>query len=55
MPEWFASLHPASKWIEGKPCSDYRRFPKPICLWNIGEEEVFARVGKFLSLTPKVT
>jgi len=54
LPEWFAPLHPASEWIEGKacpykPCSDYCRFPAPICLWNLGEEEVFARVEKFLA------
>jgi len=54
LPEWFAPLHPAAEWIEGKacpyrPCSDYCRFPTPFCLWNIGEEEVFARVGKFLA------
>jgi ADP-heptose:LPS heptosyltransferase len=55
LPEWFAPLHPRSEWIEGKvcpymPCSDYCRFPAPFCLWNIGEEEVFARVEKFLAV-----
>jgi ADP-heptose:LPS heptosyltransferase len=54
LPEWFAPLHPASEWIEGKacpykPCSDYCRFATPFCLWNLGEEEVFARVEKFLA------
>lgn len=54
LPEWFAPLHPAAEWIEGKacpykPCSDYCRFPAPFCLWNLGEEEVFARVEKFLA------
>ncbi len=54
LPEWFAPLHPASKWIEGKacpykPCSDYCRFDTPFCLWNLGEAEVFARVEKFLT------
>jgi ADP-heptose:LPS heptosyltransferase len=54
LPEWFAPLHPAAEWIEGKacpykPCSDYCRFPAPFCLWNIGREEVFARVEKFLA------
>jgi ADP-heptose:LPS heptosyltransferase len=53
LPEWFAPLHPRAEWIEGKacpykPCSDYCRFATPFCLWNIGEEEVFARVEKFL-------
>jgi ADP-heptose:LPS heptosyltransferase len=52
LPEWFAPLHPASEWIEGKacpyrPCSDYCRFPAPFCLWNISEEEVWARVETF--------
>ena len=33
-PEWFAPLHPASDWLEGKacpykPCSDYCRFSSP--------------------------
>jgi ADP-heptose:LPS heptosyltransferase len=54
LPEWFAPLHPAAEWIEGKacpykPCSDYCRFPVPFCLGNIGEEEVFSRVEKFLA------
>ncbi len=54
LPEWFAPLHPGSEWIEGKscpykPCSDYCRFATPFCLWNIGEEEVFGRVEKFLA------
>jgi heptosyltransferase-2 len=54
LPEWFAPLHPAAEWIEGKacpykPCSDYCRFPAPHCLWNIGEEEVWSRVGKFVA------
>ena len=51
--EWFAPLHPAAEWIEGKacpykPCSDYCRFPTPHCLWNIPEEEVWTRVEKFV-------
>ncbi len=50
--EWFAPLHPAAEWIEGKacpykPCSDYCRFATPHCLWNVTEEEVWARVEKF--------
>jgi ADP-heptose:LPS heptosyltransferase len=54
LPEWFAPLHPASEWMEGKacpykPCSDYCRFATPFCLWNVGEEEVFARVEFFLT------
>ena len=50
--EWFAPLHPAAEWIEGKacpykPCSDYCRFATPHCLWDIAEEEVWARVESF--------
>jgi len=53
LPEWFAPLHPAAEWIEGKacpykPCSDYCRFPNPICLWNVSEPEVFARLESFV-------
>ena len=52
LPEWFAPLHPAAEWIEGKacpykPCSDYCRFPAPHCLRNITEEEVWVCVEKF--------
>ena len=55
LPEWFAPLHPDSEWMEGKPCpykpcSDYCRFATPFCLWNIGTEEVFGRVEKFLAV-----
>jgi heptosyltransferase-2 len=54
LPEWFAPLHPAAEWIEGracpyKPCSDYCRFATPFCLHNLGEDEVFERVEKFLA------
>jgi len=54
LPEWFAPLHPAAEWIEGKPCrykpcSDYCRFAIPHCLWNVTEEEVWARVEKFVT------
>jgi ADP-heptose:LPS heptosyltransferase len=52
LPEWFAPLHPAAEWMEGRvcpymPCSDYCRYPVPHCLWNINEEEVWKRVEKF--------
>jgi ADP-heptose:LPS heptosyltransferase len=52
LPEWFAPLHPRAQWIEGKacpylPCSDYCRFPKPFCIRNVTEEEVWQRVEKF--------
>ena len=53
VPEWFAPLHPASEWLEGKacpykPCSDYCRFPSPYCMVNSGEEEVCALVDSFV-------
>ncbi len=53
LPEWFAPLHPAAEWIEGKacpykPCSDYCRFPTPHCLWDISEAQAGARVEKFV-------
>jgi heptosyltransferase-2 len=56
LPEWFAPLHPASEWLEGKacpykPCSDYCQFPVPYCMTNSGEEEVCERVEAFLSRT----
>lgn len=60
VPEWFKPLHPAAEIIEGKacpykPCSDYCRFEKPHCLWNISEEEVWQRVKKFIGrMQPKV-
>jgi heptosyltransferase-2 len=52
LPEWFAPLHPAAEWMEGRvcpymPCSDYCRYPAPRCLWDISEAEVWARVEKF--------
>lgn len=55
LPEWFAPLHPASEWLEGKPCpykpcSDYCRFPVPNCLWDLGEEEVWGRVQQFVAM-----
>ena len=55
LPEWFAPLHPAGLWIEGKPCPykpcfDYCRFPTPHCLRNVTEEEVWAGVEKLLQL-----
>jgi heptosyltransferase-2 len=61
VPEWFRPLHPAAQIIEGKacpykPCSDYCRYPKPHCLWNISEEEAWQRVKKFIDgLQPEVS
>lgn len=57
LPEWFAPLHPRSEWMEGKscpykPCSDYCRFSQAFCLAGIGDEEVFARLDRFLAQWP---
>jgi ADP-heptose:LPS heptosyltransferase len=51
--EWFAPMHPAAEWFEGKacpykPCSDYCRYPEPYCLWTIRPEEVWARIRAFV-------
>src|SRR5258706_12842185 len=53
LPEWFAPLHPRAESIEGKacpykPCSDYCRFPAPLCLMH-STEEVWSRVEAFLA------
>ncbi len=53
LPEWFAPLHPAAEWMEGKPCpykpcSDYCRFLTPVCMVNCAEEEVWHRVEAFV-------
>jgi heptosyltransferase-2 len=53
LPEWFAPLHPAAQWVEGKacpyrPCSDYCRFPEPVCLTGWTEPEIWARIEPFL-------
>ncbi len=54
VPEWFVPLHPAAEWMEGRVCpymprSDYCHYPTPHCLWNIPEEEVWARAEKFIA------
>jgi len=53
VPEWFAPLHPAARWAEGracpyKPCSDYCRLTEPICLTGWSEPEIWAQVEQFL-------
>jgi ADP-heptose:LPS heptosyltransferase len=53
LPEWFAPLHPAAEWLEGKPCpfrpcSDYCRFPEPYCMTRSTEEEVWQHIGPFV-------
>lgn len=52
--EWFAPMHPAAEWLEGKPCpykpcSDYCRFPVPYCMTRSSVEEVWARVAPFVA------
>jgi ADP-heptose:LPS heptosyltransferase len=49
--EWFAPLHPASEWLDGKacpykPCSDYCHFQIPYCM-DSSEEEVWQAVLRF--------
>jgi ADP-heptose:LPS heptosyltransferase len=51
--EWFVPLHPEAEFMEGKacpfkPCSDYCRFPEPICLTKVTEEEVWPRLEAFV-------
>ena len=51
--EWFAPMHPAAEWIEGKacpykPCSDYCRYDRPFCLWDITVDEVWLRARQFV-------
>lgn len=51
--EWFVPLHPASEFLEGKacpykPCSDYCRFPKPYCLADVTESEVWPQLERFI-------
>lgn len=50
LPEWFAPLHPAAEWVDGKPCKykqcfDYCRFDVPHCLWDISESEAWDRIA----------
>ena len=54
LPEWFAPLHPAGEWLEGKPCpykpcSDYCRFPTPHCMVNLTEVEVGSAIDAFVA------
>jgi len=53
LPEWFAPLHPHTESLEGKacpfkPCSDYCRFPAPLCMINSTVAEVLPRVLQFV-------
>jgi len=53
VPEWFAPLHPAAQWVEGKacpykPCSDYCRFAEPVCMTGWTEPEIWTRVQPFV-------
>jgi ADP-heptose:LPS heptosyltransferase len=55
LPEWFSPLHPDSRWLEGKacpykPCSDYCRFPVPLCMVRSQETEVRQHIEEFLEL-----
>jgi len=53
LPEWFAPLHPAARWIEGKacpfkPCSDYCRMPTARCLDLLTVQAVWEPLAEFL-------
>jgi heptosyltransferase-2 len=55
VPEWFVPLHPAAQWTDGKacpykPCSDYCRWPEPLCLTRLSADEVWERVANFARL-----
>ena len=52
--EWFAPIHPAAEWIDGKPCPykqcfDYCRYPVPHCIQDITEAEARERIDQFLA------
>lgn len=54
LPEWFAPLHSAAEWFDGKacpykPCSDYCRFASPVCIERITEEEIWERIEPFVA------
>jgi ADP-heptose:LPS heptosyltransferase len=58
LPEWFAPLHPAAKWVEGKacpykPCFDYCRFNAPVCMTRWSEAEIWAEVEPFVEQITK--
>jgi len=53
LPDWFHPLHPEAKWVEGKPCpykpcSDYCRFPEPLCVMRWNESDIWAQVEPFV-------
>ena len=53
MAEWFAPMHPRGEVLEGKPCpykpcSDYCRFPQPVCLVDVTEAEAWTRIHRFV-------
>jgi ADP-heptose:LPS heptosyltransferase len=59
LPEWFAPMHPDSRWMEGRPCpyrpcSDYCRWPSPRCLTELTEAEVWERVENFINVRPLI-
>lgn len=53
LPDWFAPMGVSSEFIEGKacpykPCSDYCRFPVPLCMSRVAEDEVWPRVKSLI-------
>ncbi|MCS7090660.1 MAG: glycosyltransferase family 9 protein [Verrucomicrobiota bacterium] len=60
LPEWFAPLHPAARWIEGKPCPfkpcfDYCRWPEPVCLTTISVDQVWRGLEPWLAQVGSAT
>lgn len=58
LPEWFAPIHPASQWVEGKacpykPCFDYCRFKEPVCMTGWAEPDIWSRVEPFVDQITK--
>lgn len=54
VPDWFAPLHPAAQWVDGKacpykPCSDYCRFKEPLCLTGWSEPEIWTHIEPFVA------
>lgn len=54
-PEEYAPLHPLAAWIDGKPCAfkpckDDCRFPKPLCIYETSEGDIWPKLQKVLDL-----
>jgi len=54
LPAWFLPLHPAAEAMPGhacpyKPCLDYCRFAKPICLQDVTLDEAWPQIEAFVA------